>query len=88
MKRSIVTCTMVVGALLVALLPSSAFAICPRDQILQHAVGGYFTNCPDARPVKAYAYAVNSTAAADRPRAARTLLLPMGRPVRVSRRPA
>src|SRR5437762_10305672 len=64
MKRSIVTCTMVVGALLVALLPSSAFAICPRDQILQHAVGGYFTNCPDARPVKAYAYAVNSTAAA------------------------
>jgi hypothetical protein len=64
MKRSIVTCTMVVGALVAALLPSSAFAICPRDQIMQHAVGGFFQNCPDANPVSGAAYAVNTTAAA------------------------
>jgi len=57
MKKSMLIGTTLAGAVLIALAPSSAFAICNGiSQPLQHALGGWFENCPDANPVQGFAY--------------------------------
>jgi len=63
MKKSFLIGTTLAGAVLIALAPSSAFAICNGiSQPLQHALGGWFENCPDANPVQGFAYVRGSRA--------------------------
>jgi len=62
MKKSFLIGTTLAGVVLIALAPSSALAICPFSQPLQHALGGWFENCPDAAPVQGFAYVRGSRA--------------------------
>jgi len=63
MKKSFLIGTTLAGAVLIALAPSSALAICSGiSQPLQHALGGWFESCPDATPVQGFAYVRGSRA--------------------------
>ncbi len=60
MKRWFAVCAALVGGLMLVLSPSAAWAACTvPTEPLQHLEGGWFTHCPDAFPVSAFAYALS-----------------------------
>ena len=61
-KRFMLLCWMLVGAVMLALTPSPSFATCATTQPLLHSFGGFIDNCPDLKPVAAYAYVVTNAA--------------------------
>lgn len=62
MRKIVICSTGLVLVLLVAAASSPVLAVCPGGlfQPLQHFLGGYFKNCPDRTPVKAFAYALST----------------------------
>jgi len=64
MKRMFAILTAATGIAILALAPSPVFAAtnqCAVSQALQHALGGFFNNCPDASPVAGFAYALSGS---------------------------
>jgi len=66
MRKVLICCSSVAAVLWAASALSPVFAVCTiSSQPLQHYLGGYFMNCPDAQPVKAFAYALSTRIAPD-----------------------
>lgn len=62
MKKSVVICSLLAGALLLVVSPSPTLATCAGGlvQPIQHSFGGFFDHCPDAAPVRAYVYVLGN----------------------------